>query len=167
MAIDVTSGTGRPADYTRWVGSAVLGTVVVLMLMTVALWIFGVFRGGDDVHYTHSLRLLTDSERRDLAAELGEGPYSQRPRLPPLAEIPPLEIPRRKQSGFVQLEFSVDADGRVVDAEVVRAAPAGVYEEQALAILRGRRFEAEAPGAPDARRTEIIDFDIEPAPATD
>ena len=49
-------------------------------------------------------------------------------------------------------------------AEVVRAAPAGIYEQQALAILRGQRFEPDAPGTPGTRRIEIIDFDIERAP---
>lgn len=159
--------TVRPAPYVRWLGSALIGTVVVVTLMIGALWMFGLFGDDEDAHFTHSLRLLTDSERRDLAEELGEGPFSQRPRLPPLAEIPPLEIPQHKQSGFVQLEFSVDAQGRVTDAEVVRAAPAGIYEQQALAILRGQRFEPDAPGTPGARRIEIIDFDIERAPAAE
>ena len=48
--------------------------------------------------------------------------------------------------------------GRVTDAQVVRAAPSGYYEEQALAILRSRRFEDLAPGETG---TEIIDFSIE------
>jgi len=157
------TNSGRTVPYLRWLGSVLIGTVLVLILMTGALWMFGIFHGKDDLHFTQSLRLLTDSERRDLADELGEGSASQRPRLPLLEDIPPLEIPRHTQSGFVQLEFSVDSLGRVTDAEVVRAAPAGVYEQQALAILRSRRFKPEAPGTPGTRRIEIIDFDIEPA----
>ena len=154
--------TGQRSAVARWLGSAVLGALVVLVLMTAALWTFGIFHGLDDTHFTHGLRLLTDSERRDLAEELGEARGAERPQLPPLEDIPPLEIPRRGQSGFVQLEFSVDENGRVIDAEVVRSTPAGVYEDQALAILRGRRFEAGTPALRGARRTEIIDFDIEP-----
>lgn len=153
----------RHVPYARWLGSVLIGTVLVLMLMTGALWGFGIFHGTGDVHFTQSLRLLTDSERRDLADELGEASASQRLRLPPLEDIPPLEIPRHTQSGFVQLEFSVDSLGRVAEAEVVRATPAGVYEKQALAILRGRRFEPDVPGTPGTKRIEIIDFDIEPA----
>jgi TonB family protein len=142
----------------RWMVSVSAATVVVLTLMLLSLWVFGAF-DVEKLHYTQSLRLLGEDERRDLAEELGEPRAGQRPSLPPLEEIPPLEIPRHRRSGFVQVEFSVDADGRVTQAEVVRAAPAGYYEEQALAILRSRRFEDLAPGETG---TEIIDFRIEP-----
>lgn len=141
----------------RWLVSVSAATVVVLALMVASLWVFGAF-DVEKLHYTQSLRLLGDDERRDLAEELGEPRSDQRPSLPPLEEIPPLEIPRHRRSGFVQLEFSVDAEGRVTDAQVVRAAPSGYYEEQALAILRSRRFEDLAPGETG---TEIIDFSIE------
>jgi len=141
----------------RWLVSVSAATVVVLVLMVASLWVFGAFEV-EKLHYTQSLRLLGDEERRDLAEELGEPRSGQRPTLPPLEDIPPLEIPRHQRSGFVQLEFSVDAQGRVTDAQVVRAAPSGYYEEQALAILRSRRFEDLAPGETG---TEIIDFSIE------
>lgn len=141
----------------RWLGPLLAATVVVLTLMMVSLWVFGAF-DLERLHYTQSLRLLGDDERRDLAAELGEAPASTRPTLPPMEEIPPLEIPQRQRTGFVQLEFTVGADGRVAEAEVVRAAPSGLYEDQALAILRSRRFEDLAPGETG---TEIIDFRIE------
>jgi len=141
----------------RWIGPLLAATVVVLTLMVISLWAFGAF-DLERLHYTQSLRLLGDDERRDLATELGEASASTRPTLPPMAEIPPLEIPQRQRSGFVQLEFTVGADGRVSEAEVVRAAPSGFYEEQALAILRSRRFEDLAPGETG---TEIIDFRIE------
>lgn len=144
--------------FKRWMMSVSAATVVVLTLMLVSLWVFGAF-DVEKLHYTQSLRLLGEDERRDLAEELGESRAGQRPSLPPLEEIPPLEIPRHRRSGFVQVEFSVDADGRVTQAEVVRAAPAGYYEEQALAILRSRRFDDLAPGETS---TEIIDFRIEP-----
>ncbi|MGB5589869.1 MAG: energy transducer TonB [Gammaproteobacteria bacterium] len=141
----------------RWIGPLLAATVVVLALMVASLWAFGAF-DIERLHYTQSLRLLGDNERRDLATELGEAPASTRPTLPPMEEIPPLEIPQRQRTGFVQLEFTVGADGRVAEAEVVRAAPSGYYEEQALAILRSRRFEDLAPGETS---TEIIDFRIE------
>lgn len=142
----------------RWLSSVGVATVVVLALMLTCLWLFGAF-DVKKLHYTQSLRLLGADERSDLAAELGEAPASARPTLPPLEEIPPLELPRHSRSGFVQLEFTVDADGRVTEAEVVRAAPAGFYEDKALAILRSRRFQDLAPGETG---TEIIDFSIEP-----
>jgi len=141
----------------RWIGPLLAATVVVLALLVASLWAFGAF-DIQRLHYTQSLRLLGDDERRDLATELGEAPASTRPTLPPMEEIPPLEIPQRPRTGFVQLEFTVGADGRVAEAEVVRAAPSGYYEEQALAILRSRRFEDLAPGETS---TEIIDFRIE------
>lgn len=143
----------------RWLSSVAVATVVVLTLMLTCLWLFGAF-DVEELHYTQSLRLLGADERSDLAEELGEAPASARPSLPPLAEIPPLELPRHNRSGFVQLEFTVDADGRVTAAEVVRAAPSGLYEDKALAILRSRRFEDLAPGETG---TEIIDFTIESA----
>ncbi len=152
--------TGVDELIKRWLSSVGVATVVVLTLMLASLWLFGVF-DVEKLHYTQSLRLLGVDERSDLAEELGEAPASARPTLPPLEEIPPLELPRHSRSGFVQLEFTVDADGRVTEAEVVRAAPAGYYEDKALAILRSRRFEDLAPGETS---TEIIDFSIE-APA--
>jgi TonB family protein len=126
--------------------------------MVASLWAFGAF-DRDDGHHAVDVHILSSSERLDLAEQLGEGEDRRRPRLPPLADIPPLVIPKRAESGFVQVEVVVDADGRVVDAEVVRAVPSGVYEEQALEVVRARNYEAGEAG----KRTEIVDFTVESA----
>ena len=109
-------------------------------------------------HHAVDVRLLTLGERLDLAEALGEPAANERPSLPPLEEIPPLEIPRRREPGFVQVEFSVDARGRVTDAEVVRSMPEGLFDQQALEIIRSRQY----PAGDSGRRTEVVDFTVEP-----
>lgn len=141
--------------YAGFVGAA---SVVVGALMVASLWAFGLFDRPAG-HHAVDLRLLTPGERLDLAEALGEQHGSERPGLPPLEDIPPLEIPPHTASGFVQVEYIVDGQGRVVDAEVVRSVPPGLFEEQALAIVRSREY-----GSGDAgRRTEVVDFALEPA----
>ena len=141
----------------RFAGAAIAATFVVLVLMIVSLWAFGVFDRPAG-HHAVDVRLISDRERIDLAEALGENQSKQRPSLPPLADIPAVTIPRRSESGFVQIEFSVDQDGRVTDAEVVRSMPEGVFEEQALEIVRSRVYEGDDMG----RQTDIIDFVVEP-----
>ena len=79
-----------------------------------------------------------------------------------MKEIPPLVIPQRTQSGFVQVEYVVDANGRVIEAEVVGAAPVGVYEDKALEIVRSRRYQPKPDGGGTDRRTEMVDFTVLP-----
>jgi TonB family protein len=57
----------------------------------------------------------------------------------------------------VQVEVLVDDRGQVVDAEVIRSVPPGVFEAQALEIARSREYDPGAPG----RRTEMVDFTLE------
>ena len=141
----------------RWAGSVAAAAVVVGVLMVASLWAFGAF-DREDGHHAVDVHILSSSERLDLAKQLGEDDARRRPRLPPLADIPALEIPKRAESGFVQVEVVVDASGRILDAEVVRAVPSGVYEEQALEVVRARDYEPGDAG----RRIEIVDFTIEP-----
>lgn len=148
----------------RFGGAALAATVIVFFLMIGALWIWGAFDRPDEQPPAHRVDLLSQGERLDLAEMLRpEGPPGPTG-LPPLAEIPPLVVPEREAAGFVQVEFTVDESGRVSDAEVVRAMPAGVYEEQALAIVRSRRFEPAEQGP--ERRTEIVDFTLLPPEET-
>lgn len=139
----------------RFAVANVLACIVVAALLVVSLWAFGVFDGREGRRAV-DITLLSVSERLDLAELLGETQETGRPSLPPLEDIAPLEIPRRDESGFVQVEFSVDASGRVTDAQVVRAMPAGIYDDQALEIVRSRRYQPDS----GARRTEIVDFSI-------
>ncbi len=142
----------------RMAGSVVVATVIVTFLLSTGLWLFGAYDPEEEGHTTTEVQMLS---RIDLAELLGEeGDVRQRQELPPIEAIEPLTLPRRAQAGFVQVEYVVDGKGRVVDAEVVGAAPAGIYEDQALEIVRSRRYEPNPAGMMD-RRTELVDFQVE------
>lgn len=140
----------------RFAGAAIAACAVVAVILVVSLWSFG-FLDRPKGHHAVDIRLLTLSERLDLAEMLGEKRQDGRPSLPPLDEIPPLEIPRHKSAGFVQVEFSVDAQGRVTDAHVVRSVPEGLFEQQALEIVRSREYAPDESG----RRTDVVNFTVE------
>jgi len=142
----------------RFAFSAVLAAVVVVCLMTGVLWGFGLLDRPEDDLDAHRVEILSESSRLDVA-ELIEGPEGRRlPALPPIKEIPPMEVAPRAKTGFVQVEFEVGEDGVVKNAEVVNAVPPGVYEEQALQQVRNRRW------APDPRGqrtlTEVVRFSV-------
>ncbi len=149
--------TSRSQGIFRFAGATAAACIVVAMILVTSLWAFG-YLDKPAGHHAVDLRLLTPSERLDLAETLGEAPADGRPRLPPLEDIPPLEIPRRTEAGFVQVEFSVDARGRVTDAQVVRSLPQGLFEAQALEIVRARQY----PPGDGGRQTEVVDFTVEP-----
>lgn len=136
---------------------AVVATVVVVALMTGVLWGFGLLDRPEEGIEAHRVEILSESSRIDVA-ELVDGPEGRRlPELPPMEAIPPLELPGRETTGFVQVEFEVDEAGRVRRAEVVNALPAGVYEEEALRQVQGRRW---APDPRGGRLTEIVRFSV-------
>jgi len=76
------------------------------------------------------------------------------------------QLPPRVTKGFVQLEVKVDAEGRVTEAKVVGAVPPGIYEQQALAEVRGRRFVPPTVGgrAVPGQLTEVVPFQVEAPP---
>lgn len=47
---------------------------------------------------------------------------------------------RMPQTGVVTLKFQVDAEGRVHQASVMEARPAGIFDERALAAIAHWRF---------------------------
>ncbi len=150
----------------RIIISVALATVVVSILTAVGLNIYGAFEDDDaGSRKLHDLKLLSESQRRDLAAELGLDTRPKRPELPAMEDIPVFELPRRGISGFVQLEVAVDRDGRVTDAHVLGATPPGVYEQQALEQIRQKRYAPDyVNGQPvPGTRLEIVDFTV-PAP---
>jgi protein TonB len=57
--------------------------------------------------------------------------------------------------GSVTVEVTIDADGRVLNASVVKAEPAGWFEEEALRYVKTWTFP---PSAANGRRTVVIDF---------
>jgi TonB family protein len=140
--------------------SAGLATVVVLVMMVTALWAFGIFDREDEVTwYAHPVEVLSQSDRLDIARLLGEPERRTLPEMPPMREIPPMEVPERTVSGFVQLEVEVDPEGRVQRAEVVNAMPLGVYEEQALRQVRQRRYPPREGGG---SYVEVVPFSVSP-----
>ena len=68
-----------------------------------------------------------------------------------------------RTTGEVKVRFDITADGRVENARVVSAAPAGIFEAAALAYVQGRRYlPARKDGAAVAVRDVIarIRFDL-------
>jgi TonB family protein len=152
----------------HFLASAAIASVVVLALLVAALWAFGLFEKPAEVVYAHPVEVLSRSDRVDVAELIGAD-QRQLPRRPTPQPVEPLEIPRRQVTGFVQLEVSVDADGRVQSATVVNALPAGVYEEQALRQVQGRRYPPREGGG---SYVEIVPFrvpadEVPPPPETD
>lgn len=69
----------------------------------------------------------------------------------PLAKIEPqYPGPARSQgmTGLIELRLKIDATGRVQDLEVLKASPAGVFEQSALDAFRDVRF---SPAQKDGR----------------
>lgn len=83
--------------------------------------------------------------------------------LPPPGAPPPPDLPPRQVSGFVHVEYVINPDGTVTDVRVVGAAPAGVYERQAVEQVR-RSMHAPAYSedgeALPRRATEIVEFTV-------
>jgi protein TonB len=75
-----------------------------------------------------------------------------RPLSTPAPRYPP-EALRAGQSGEVQVEFTVNPDGSVANARVVRANPPRVFDREAVAAVRRWRFEPV--GAPVTTRRTI------------
>ncbi|MEJ2601926.1 MAG: energy transducer TonB [Gammaproteobacteria bacterium] len=146
----------------RLLGSFVAACVVVGVMLLIAVELWGGFdraTGSDEPPLeARPLDLLVGYDSLDVAELFGE-PRRQLPELEP--PPPPLQAPpvpgKRGVQGFVQVEVDVDARGRVVDARVLDAAPAGVYESEALSRVRSQRFPVGQPGT----RIRIVDFSVE------
>ncbi len=144
----------------RFLGSFLTACLVVAVMVIIAVGLWGGFSGGDDAEIepeAHPLELLVGYDSLDVAELMGE-PRRRLPELePPPPDLPPaVSAERRDVRGFVQLELEVDAGGAVTGARVLDAAPAGVFESEALAIARRQVFPAGEPGT----RIRIIDFAV-------
>lgn len=66
---------------------------------------------------------------------------------------------RQTIKGFVQVGFTVGADGRAHNIHVISAEPPGQYEEAAREIIAARHFKPVPPGKKGpAERTEVVHF---------
>lgn len=154
----------RDSFIVRFAGSLGVALCIVLAMLWLGLEISG-FANQDDprVLETHDVTLLTESERLDLQALLGEGRYGRV--APSLAEPVAMPMPRTASHGFVRLDVVVDELGEVTDVRVIDADPPGIYEAQAIAEVRRKRYSPDVvDGAPIAsRHLEIVDFTLSPA----
>ncbi|MDE3210494.1 MAG: M56 family metallopeptidase [Pseudomonadota bacterium] len=91
---------------------------------------------------------------------------------PVLAETPPAPIRVRQPvypqvalqrgiEGQVVVEFSLTSNGGVTDLRLVRAAPAGVFEQAALDAMRGWRYGLPGAAAASRRYRQTIDFTLD------
>ena len=141
----------------RFAGSFLGALVVVGLLLSVGVRLFGMFEPETVGLVFHEVDLLSAAEQRKFGDELGLTP---RPgALPPLAEIPPLQF-RRSVQGFVQLEVSVEASGQVRDARVLASTLPPSYDQRAIDVVRQRRYSPDVvAGRPVfGRRLEIVEF---------
>ncbi|MHB1187830.1 energy transducer TonB [Thiobacillus sp.] len=68
----------------------------------------------------------------------------------------PADADRRQLSGKVRLQLKLEADGRVIDVEVVSANPPDVFDESAIKALRAARFfPAQKAGRPVRAQVQI------------
>jgi TonB family protein len=107
---------------------------------------------------------ISDDERRAVRGLLGEDRYGLIPVAVPTEPVESLDLSRPLR-GIVQLDVLVDANGAVEDVRVIDASPAGIYEAQAAAEVRSRRYTpATADGvAVPSHHLEIVDFTVTPA----
>ena len=151
----------------RLAGSAAVASIVVIAVVGSAI------RYYEPVHEDRAVSTLQEVDIVSLADNPALAAAIRKERelhgdIHPENEAPPPPPPRptRDISGFVHVEYTINPDGSVSDVKVLGAAPAGVYEEQAIAQV-SRQMRApvfnDAGEAVARRTTEIIDFTI---PAT-
>src|SRR5690606_38929370 len=92
------------------------------------------------------------AEQRSAAA--AAAPAELRPISTPAPRYP-LEALRAGQAGEVLVEFTVNPDGSVSNARVVRADPPRVFDREAVAAVRRWRFE---PAAEATTTRRVIGF---------
>lgn len=151
--------------FIRFLGSLCLAFSVVSVMLWFALEVSG-FTDSDGPRSleTHVVDLLTAAERRELRDVLGEGRPERAPPMASPAAVASAQI-AREVHGMVRLEVDIDATGQVSGVRVIDATPAGIYETQAVADVRRRRYSPDIVGGRPvpSRRLEIVDFTITPA----
>jgi protein TonB len=88
-------------------------------------------------------------DRNSVAAVILHRVYSVDPDFPDAAREHDL-------SGYVDLEFTVQADGKVTDVTVLKAQPVGVFERSAIAAVKQWRYlPISRNGAPTTERARL------------
>lgn len=93
-------------------------------------------------------------ERRAASAAAAAAPPELRPISTPAPRYPPDAL-RSGQAGEVLVEFTVNPDGSVSNARVVRADPPRVFDREAVSAVRRWRFE---PAAEATTTRRLIGF---------
>jgi protein TonB len=75
------------------------------------------------------------------------------PRYPPMAF-------RRKVEGYVEVQFTVLADGSVSDVSVVRSEPRAMFDREAISAMQKWKFQA-VPGAEPVTGRRVFDFKMQ------
>ena len=145
----------KTPSWFRFAGSVGLACIVVFWLLVGGLWAFGAFEPEQRGPKAYPLELIQISDRVDVGRWFETPDEPPRVGLPPLEEIDPVTLPERVSTGFVQVAFSVDAEGLVTDARVLNSTHGGYYEPEAIEAVRGK---AHAPGTPGEVRMEIVPF---------
>jgi protein TonB len=83
--------------------------------------------------------------------------------LPPVASqvsprYPPLAL-RRRVEGYVEVQFTVLADGTVTDVSVLRSEPRSLFDREAINAMQRWRFQS-VPGAEPVRGRRTFDFKL-------
>jgi len=153
--------TARDRALLRFLVSAIGGVAVTIGMLLVGVAINGAFESEpDNLPELEEVELISTLDRVDVAELLAEREREQmRVSQPP----PPPQLPPRVVSGFVQLEYDVDATGRVTAVRVLAAVPGGVYEDQAIAEVRSRMYTPEFVDgeAVASTHSDVVEFQVE------
>jgi TonB family protein len=152
---------GRDKVLLRFLVSAIGGIAITIGMLMVGIAISGAFEDEEpEMLEFEQVELISTLDRVDIAELLAA---RERERLRDAAPPPPPELPPRIIEGFVQLEYDVDATGRVTAVRVLAAVPRGIYEEQAVAEIRGRMYTPEFVDgvAVASTRSDVVEFSVE------
>ena len=75
----------------------------------------------------------------------------------------PTNAINQKIEGYVQLEFDISQDGKVINVSVIKSSPAGIFDEEAIKALSQWTYEPSANGVNKAQVQ--LDFRLEPPKA--
>lgn len=148
----------------RLAGSAAVASVVVIAVVGSAVRYYAPVHEDRAISTLQEVDVISLADNPALAAAIRKerelhGDIHPENEAPP----PPPPRPTRDISGFVHVEYTINPDGSISDVKVLGAAPAGVYEEQAIAQV-SRQMRApvfnDAGVAVSRRTTEIIDFSV-------
>ncbi len=155
----------------RWTAVAFGVTLAVFVIIAVVMQLFDPPQRIEDAVYEHMtgdigvVDLDADPALRQAYEESLHPNAAQRVAAEPPPK-PRVVAPPREVRGFVQLEVTLDERGRVVDARVVGAVPAGRYEKQALADVRARSYPPIMVGgkAVPGKFAEVVNFQVAAEP---